>query len=120
LSKVDWLLTETGDLAINNYGDFRYSSGITNIIQSLRIKIGTKKNTVITHPEFGLGLKVGMMNNEFTVQDVYNSLVKLIQEDPRFQGLDSLQISLNGPTLNINMGVLLAGQNGVFPVNFNL
>jgi hypothetical protein len=120
LSKVDWLLTDTGDLAVNNFGDFRYSSGITNIIQCLKIKIGTKKGTVLVHPEFGLGLTVGTMNSDITVQDIYNSLTKLIEEDPRFQGLDNLQVTLNGPTLNLNMGVVLAGQQGVFPVNFNL
>lgn len=120
MSKVDWLLTDTGDLAVNNYGDFRYASGITNIIQALKIKIGTKKGTVLTHPEFGLGLKAGVMNSDITVQDIYNSLTKLIEEDPRFQGLDNLQVTLNGPTLNLNMGVVLAGQSGVFPVNFNL
>lgn len=120
LSKVDWLLTDSGDVAVNNYGDFRYASGMTNLIQAIKIKIGTKKGTVITHPEFGLGIKVGMMNSEFTVQDLYNSLTRLIEEDPRFQGLDSLQIALNGPTLSMNMAVSLAGQSGVFPVNYDL
>lgn len=120
LSKVDWLLTDKGDLAVNNFGDFRYSSGITNIIQCLKIKIGTKKGTVLVHPEFGLGLTVGTMNSDITVQDIYNSLTKLVEEDPRFQGLDNLQVTLDGPTLNLNMGVVLAGQQGVFPVNFNL
>lgn len=120
LSKVDWLLTDSGDIAVNNYGDFRYASGMTNIIQALRIKIGTQKGTVLVHPEFGLGIKVGTINSETTVQDLYNSLTRLIEEDPRFQGLDGLQVTLNGPTLNLSMGVVLAGQSGVFPVNFNL
>lgn len=120
LSKVDWLLTDKGDLAVNNFGDFRYSSGMTNIIQCLKIKIGTKKGTMLLHPEFGLGVVPGVMNSDITVQDIYNSLSKLIEEDPRFQGLDNLQVTLNGPTLGLNMGVVLAGQQGVFPVNFNL
>jgi hypothetical protein len=120
LSQVDWLLTDGGDVASNNYGDFRYSSGMTNLIQAVKIKIGTRKGTVLVHPEFGLGIKVGMMNSEFTAQDLYNSLTKLIEEDPRFQGLDSLQVILNGPSLNMNMAVILAGQSGVFPVNYNL
>lgn len=120
LSKVDWLLTDTGDLAVNNFGDFRYSSGMTNIIQALKIKIGTRKGTVLSHPEFGVGIQVGIMNSDFTVQDIYNSLARAVEEDPRFQGLDSLQVQLNGPVLTLNMGVVLAGQQGVFPVNFNL
>lgn len=120
LSKVDWLLTDTGDLAVNSYGDFRYSSGMTNIMQALKIKVGTQKGTVLLHPQFGLGVKPGVMNPDFTVQDIFNSITKMIEEDPRFQGLDSLQVSVNGPQLSVNMGVILAGQSGVFPVNFNV
>src|SRR5581483_5622658 len=59
LSKVDWLLTDSGDLAVNSFGDFRYSSGITNIIQALKLKVGTQKGTILTHPEFGLGIRSG-------------------------------------------------------------
>ena len=120
LSKVDLLLTDTGDLAVNSYGDFRLSYGMTNIIQTLKIKLGTRKGTVLPHPEFGLGLSPGILSSEVNVQEIYNSINELILEDPRFQGVESLQISLDGPTLNISMGVLLAGTQGVFPVTFQL
>lgn len=120
LSKVDWLLTETGDIATNSFGDFRLAAGITNIIQALKLKIGTPKGSVLLHSDYGLGLRAGVMNSDINVQDIYNSISKLVEEDPRFQGLDSLQISLNGPTLTISMGVTLAGQQGVFPLTFEL
>ena len=120
LSKVDWLLTDKGDLAVNNYGDFRYSSGITNIMQALRIKFGSKSGTILTHPNFGLGVKVGVISSDLQIQNLYNSINEMIQEDPRFQGVSSLQIILNGPTLTINLGVTIAGVQGVFPVTFNL
>lgn len=120
LSKVDWLLTETGDIATNSFGDFRFAAGITNLVQALKLKISTPKGSLLTHPDYGLGIRAGMMNSDVNVQDIYNSINKLIEEDPRFQGLDSLQISLNGPVLSISMGVMLAGQNGVFPLTFEL
>jgi hypothetical protein len=120
LSKVDWLLTDKGDLAVNNFGDFRYSSGITNIIQALKIKFGSKVNTILTHPNFGLGIKVGVISSDIQIQTIYNSINGMIQKDPRFQGVKTLQISLNGPTLTVNLGVTIAGIQGVFPVTFNL
>lgn len=120
LSKVDWLLTDKGDLAVNNFGDFRYSSGITNIIQTLKIKFGSKVGTILTHPNFGLGIKVGVISSDIQIQGLYNSVNRMIQEDPRFQSVTSLQIILNGPTLTINLGVSIAGTQGVFPVTFNL
>lgn len=120
MSKVDLLLTDTGDLAVNNFGDFRYAYGITNLIQALKIKMGTIKGTVLLHPEFGFGIRPGTINADIDVQEIFNSINKLITEDPRFQGLSGLQISLNGPILTISMAVTLAGQNGVFPITFEL
>lgn len=120
LSKVDWLLTDTGDIATNSFGDFRFSAGITNLIQAMKIKISTPKGSMLTHPQFGLGIKPGVMSSDVNVQDIYNSITKLVEEDPRFQGLNSLQISLNGPVLSISMAVTLAGQQGVFPLTFTL
>lgn len=120
LSKVDWLLQDNGDLAINNYGDFRYSSGITNIIQALRIKFGTQAGTVLLHPNFGLNIKVGTISSELQIQELFNSINNMITQDPRFAGVSKLQINLNGPILGISLAVSLPGQIGVFPVSFAL
>ena len=120
LSKVDWLLTDSGDIAVNNYGDFRYASGITNIIQALRIKFGTQANTILTHPNFGLNVRVGSIGSELQLQDLYNSINDMITQDPRFQGVSNMQITQNGPVLGISLGVQLPNQSGVFPVSFAL
>jgi hypothetical protein len=120
LSEVDLLLTDSGDIAINVFGDFRYSYGMTNVIQALRIKFGSVQGTILTHPEFGLGVRPGTINSDLQVQDLYNSISQLIAADSRFAGISSLQIVLDGPTLTINLGVVLAGTNGVFPLSFTL
>lgn len=120
LSKVDWLLTDGGDIAINNYGDFRYSSGMTNLIQALRIKFGTKAGTILTHPNFGLNVQPGSIASDLQIQELYNSINKMIQDDPRFAGVSKLQITLNGPTLGISLAVQLPNQTGVFPISFAL
>lgn len=120
LSNVDLLLTDSGDLAVNNFGDFRFSAGITNLIQALKIKFGTQKGQNLFHPDFGLGVTPGMINSEVTAKDLYNSISKLVQEDPRFQGVKSLNVTLAGPTLGINVAVNISGQNGVLPLSFVL
>lgn len=120
LSKVDWLLTDSGDIATNAFGDFRFSAGMTNLIQAMKIKIGTQKGSMILHPDFGLGIAVGTSVANIDVQNIYNTISKMVEDDPRFQGLDSLQIALNGPSLTISMAVLIAGQSGVFPITFEL
>lgn len=120
LSKVDWLLTDTGDLAINNYGDFRYASGITNLIQALRIKFGTRASTVLTHPTFGLNIQAGSMTTDLQIQELYNAINLMVTQDPRFAAVSQLQIKLENGTLGINMAVQLPNQTGVFPVSFAL
>jgi hypothetical protein len=120
LSKVDWLLTDTGDIAVNNYGDFRYSSGITNIIQALRIKFGTQAGKLLLHPTFGLNVKPGSISSDLQIQDLYTGINNMVIQDPRFAGVSQLQITLNGPVLGISLAVELPGQTGVFPVSFAL
>lgn len=120
LSKVDWLLTDDGDIAVNSYGDFRLSAGMTNLIQALKIKIGSQKGKILLHPEFGLGIKAGMMNSDTDAQQVFKDINKALENDARFAGLDSLQVTINGPTMTINMGVRLAGNQGVFPIAFDV
>lgn len=120
LSRVDWLLTETGDVATNSFGDLRFAAGMTNLIQALKAKIGTQRGSSLLHPNYGLGVRAGMMSSEVTVQGIYDSIAQMIEEDPRFQSLESLQIEINGSTLTINMAVRLAGQNGIFPLTFQL
>jgi len=120
LAKVDWLLDDNGDLVTNNYGDFKLSSGITNIIQALRIKFGTQAGTMLTDPTFGLNVTAGASSSQVQLQNLYNSINDMITQDPRFAGVSNLQITLNGPILGINVGVQLPGQTGVLPISFAL
>ncbi|CAM6004852.1 unnamed protein product [Sphagnum balticum] len=120
LSEVDWLLTSSGDVAVNNYGDVRYSSGLTNLIQALTIKLSTQQGKWLSHPEFGITLKPGVSVADTDMQNIFNSINQLIVQDSRFQGINNLQIIQKGPTITIGLGVLIAGQSGVFPLTFVL
>ena len=120
LSKVDWLLTDSGDVAVNNYGDFRLAWGMTNIIQALKIKLGTVSNTVLLHPDFGAGIKPGTINADISAKQIFSTINKTVQQDSRFDGISSLQITLNGPVLTIALGIILANNTGVFPLTFQV
>jgi len=120
LSKVDWLLDPSGDLATTNTGDFRLAAGITNLVQALNIKFGTQLGTALTDPTFGLGVKAGRSVADITAPDIYKQIVKMVTADKRFSSVDGLQVTLNGPSLGINLLVQLAGIKGVFPIAFSL
>jgi hypothetical protein len=120
LSKVDWLLTPQGDLATTNSGDFRLAAGIPNLIQALSIKLGTQLGTSLLNPDFGLSVRPGAMVCNTSAGDIYNEIEYLIEADPRFDGISGLQVNAQPPSVGISLGVQLAGQQGVFPVSFQL
>lgn len=120
LSKVDWLLDPYGDLAVTNTGDFRLAAGLPNLMQALTIKFGTTLGTSLLNPDFGLGVKSGTMVSDTSASNIYNEIENLVIADPRFSGITGLQVTLTPPSLGISLGVQLAGQNGVFPVSYNL
>lgn len=120
ISKVDFLLTDNFDIAINSVGDFRLAAGLANLTQALKMKIRTQKGTLLRHLDYGLGIQHGV-----SVADIENGLLlqqlnTLVTEDPRFQTVSSATFRLSGSSLLIDMTVELANDNGVLPINFDL
>lgn len=120
LSKVDWLLTDDGDVAINSVGEIRYSNGLNNLIQALKLKIQTKKGSLLRHLDYGLGIQHGVSVADIENGEIVKSFNKMIESDPRFEGIDRIQIELIGPTLKISLSVRVAGNSGVLPISFNV
>jgi hypothetical protein len=120
LSKVDILLNENMDIAIDGYGDFRLSAGLTNLIQALKLKLFTQKGSLIAHPDYGIGLQAGMNNADFIATEVYKDIKSLILSDSRFDRIERMDISLEGPVLNLSLIVGLAGQSGIVPISFKI
>src|SRR5690606_10352595 len=118
LSKIDILLTDEFDVAINNQGDFRLAAGLTNLVQALKIKLFTERGSILTDPTFGLGLTPGRNVADVDVQNLLNDSSGIVTKDPRFEAVDRLEINLNGPVLEISMRVVLANRLGVVPITF--
>jgi hypothetical protein len=120
LSKIDWLLTDSGDVATDAYGDFRLSFGITNLIQALKMKFATPPQKLLKHPGYGAGLTPGISNADLNNQDVIQQILKSIQDDPRYGDILSLNITREGPTFGVSLAVTMADGSGVFPISFVL
>lgn len=120
ISKVDWLLTDDGDLAINKLGDFRLANGLNNLVQALRIKVRTKKGTLMRHLDFGLGIEHGISVADVEAGDVIYAMNKMVENDPRFSGISRIDIRLNGPTLSVDMAVTIANGSGIVPLTFDI
>lgn len=120
ISKIDFLLQDNGDIAINQFGDFRLANGLTNLIQALKIKIRTQQGSLLRHLDFGLGIKPGISSADIDNGEIIKSLNRTIENDPRFSSIERINVELNGPTLSISMAVNLAGGNGVVPITFDI
>lgn len=120
LSKIDFLLTEDGDLAISSSGDFRLANGMTNLIQAIRLKLLTEKGRLLNHAEYGIDAFVGKSLADVNVQKIYDSISASIANDERFSGIRNLQVTLNGPTLNISLEVVVVNSELIVPVSFEI
>jgi hypothetical protein len=120
ISKVDWLLDDNGDVAINSMGDFRLANGLNNLVQALKLKISIQKSSLLRHPEFGVGISPGVSVADITSGDIFNDLNKLITDDPRFSGIERLDIKISGPTITIDMAVSIANGSGIIPISFSV
>lgn len=120
LSKIDFLLTDDNDIAIDSFGDFRLSFGLTNIFQALKLKFVTEPGQLLRHPDFGSGLRQGASTADISANNVYNIISSLIAQDPRFSGIESLQVIKEGPILRVNLSVFIANGLGVYPISFQL
>jgi len=120
LSKIDWLLTDSGDLALDATGDFRLANGLTNIIQAIRQKLVTKKGSLFVHPNYGLGLQPGVSHADILAGDIFDDMRDMIEQDPRFSGIERLILDIKGPTLEIKAEISLAGNRGLLPISFEV
>jgi hypothetical protein len=120
LAKIDFLLTDNFDVAINSTGDFRLASGLTNLIQALKLKIRTQKGSILRHLDYGIGLQHGISVADIENGAIIKSLNAMIASDSRFESIDSITIRLNGATMLIDMSVRIANGSGILPISFDI
>jgi hypothetical protein len=120
LAKIDFLLTDQYDIAVNSIGDFRLATGLTNLIQALKLKIRTKRGTLLRHLEYGVGLTHGISVADIENGEIIKSLNAMIASDDRFQSIDSINITLDGSTMKIDMVVKIANGSGILPISFDI
>jgi hypothetical protein len=117
-SKVDWLLDDNGDIVLNSFGEVGLANGITNLIQSLKMKVLTQKGQLLSNSSFGLGLAPGAIVNDINTESVLKDLREMVLQDPRFEAVEKIEINVFPPELSITIVAVLANGKGIFPINF--
>jgi len=120
LSKIDWLLTENGDVVLNSFGEAGLANGITNLVQALKMKVVTTKGAILDENNYGLGINPGTIVSDIAIENIMKDLEDMILEDPRFDGIESMEMNVLPPDLSLTISVRLANNRGIFPINFTV
>lgn len=103
LSKVDFLLTDQGDIALLPNGDIKKASGFTNLSQAAKIKLFTAQGSMLHRPDFGNPLQTGMSVAKFNAKQYLVQLNKMFGQDERFTGILLSNINVKGPSVDVNL-----------------
>ena len=108
MSKIDWLQTEDGDVALDSFAEPRLAYGLTNLIQALKMKFAVSAGQLIKNPKYGAGVSVGESTADIELRTLYSQVRETVISDPRFSDINKLEIFLDGPTLTFNVLVTIA------------
>jgi hypothetical protein len=127
--KIDLNIDDKGDLTLNSNSDLQLTYGLDNSIQAVKLKLSVELGELRRHKDYGLASVVGNRNLdvEQLKSSLTNSIVKSIQSDQRFSGLDRLDVayvsSMDAKTVtafSITMVVRLTGSDQLVPINFSV
>jgi hypothetical protein len=120
LSKVDWLLDDSGDIVLNSFGEAALANGLNNLVQALKMKVATQKGSLLSDENFGLGLVPGVNVTDINIETILGDLRDMVLQDSRFEAVDKIEINLLGSDLSITIQARLANGKGIFPINFTV
>jgi hypothetical protein len=112
---IDFLLTYDNDFVITPDGDGRYAVGLTNIVQRARLAISTPRNSLLDHPEYGIGFKPGMSTADLDAKSLLADLKNMFNDSSNIvvQGTSVLKSS-NSMFVNMSLGI--AGTSQFVPL----
>lgn len=121
LSKVDFYLTPSGDLVITKDGYINLSYGKNNFIQAARLKLETVAGSLLLHPDYGAGVRVGSSTAELSFSDLVRRIQDSFASDPRFRAVRNITIDAS-QTGSVKMSIVAEAANslGVVPIEFEL
>lgn len=117
---IDLLLNSKNDLIFTPDGDCRLSVGLTNIIQKIRILVGTPRGTLLDHPEYGFPIQPGQSQADLTADEILGICQQMFKDDPTFSGVESVSVTKDGPVVLVSLYVALRGVGKSIPVTINV
>jgi hypothetical protein len=117
---VDGLLTDKGDIAITQDGDWPYVQGLGALIQWARIALNTPLGSWVSYPTFGIALQVGESLADVTAKDILASVKNSFRLNDAFVGVSSAFIDIKGPAVQVTLELGVKGVDTSLPVTFDI
>lgn len=117
---IDLLLGSDNDLVIPTDGSGRYSAGLVNLIQQLKLILTTTRGEIVQHPNIG-GSLVGSILGDISAADIANQVKQILKSDETFGNFDSqIKVDIKGPAVEIQIAMNIIGTKQYVPVKIVL
>lgn len=121
---TDIALTTTGQLTVDDQGDYALVAGAENLETALLHRLDTATGELLAHPRYGCdaGAVLGFQMREIAVLMVTSAVRTAVLADPRVESILNMAVAVNGDTLSlaVTAKVIRQGQpvtlNYVFPL----
>jgi hypothetical protein len=113
---IDLQLSSSGDLVINSSGELGLASGVANIVQAARIKLLTRLGSIVSDPNFGNPLGVGIPVGDIRADQVLSILSGIFKDDERFGDILAGSVAIRGPGAQVQMLVHIQGTSVNLPL----
>ena len=117
---IDLMLTQTNDLVVTETGDSKWSFGITNIIQTIRLALSVNKGRMPLHQDYGISIPVGSSIADVDINELSKAVRDTFANDPTFNAIKALRINIVGPSASMDIALEIAGVNQLLPVSVQL
>jgi hypothetical protein len=108
---IDLMVDQNGDLIITQDGDCRMAYGMQGIEQRIRLTIATPRGALMHHPGFGFPIQPGVSISDMSAQAMAESIRTMFGDDPLFNNLSNIKVSVKGPTAYVSMGITVQGED---------
>lgn len=117
---IDLLLTPSNDLVVTPDGASRWSVGMTNIIQRIRLAVSTRQGTYLQHPTYGLPFGVGDSIADVSAEATAKAIPAMFRNDPSISAVKAVKVEMGDGAAKIGIAFEVRGTDRVIPVTVEI
>lgn len=106
---IDLLLTDDNDLVITEDGDCRWAYGLANLIQRVRVTLGTPRGSLLRHPNFGFAVRAGTSIADMPASEMLKAAKDVFAGDPTIQSVNGASVTYQNQAARLVLSLSVTG-----------